>query len=271
MQKAILIALVVIIVLGSGLLLRFGTLSPCGLLKQELKADLLRSAFEKKPTDKWELAGIGLGAALVGPLIDSLVSSLTPMQCTQALVRLKFEGKNIFADDLARTVQNSPKYGSGYSVPIPPPRPDWRVSTEKSPVDGSTNVYLSIDAEKPISGWLASDITPSLQIRCKENKTNAYIHLGLRPKTEYGSYGSEQTSITLRFDEESCAPTTLDTTQAARAPLACPATPDCTMVSVTMVNCRATSGILIGQICHIESLSVGGPRYHPNKSTGEIL
>jgi type VI secretion system protein VasI len=45
-------------------------------------------------------------------------------------------------------------------------------------------------------------ITPSLHIRCKENKTNAYIHLGLRPKTEFGLYGAEHTSIILRFDEE---------------------------------------------------------------------
>ena len=172
------------------------------MLKQELKAEILQSAFEKKPTDKWELAGIGLGAALAGPLIDSLVSSLTPMQCTRALVRSKFEGKNIFADDFARTVQGSPQYGSGHSGLTPLPQPDWRVSTEKSPIDGSTNVYLSIDAEKPISGWLASNIIPSLHIRCKENKTNAYIHLGLRPKTEYASYGSEHTYITLRFDEE---------------------------------------------------------------------
>jgi type VI secretion system protein VasI len=202
MRKAILIASVVIILLCGGLLFRFGTLSPCGMLKQELKAEMLRSAFEKKPTDKWELAGIGLGTALVGPLIDSLVSSLTPMQCTRALVRLKLEGKNIFADDLARTVQGSPKYGSGYSTATPPLPPDWRVLTEKSPIDDSTNVHLSLNAEKPISGWLTSNITPSLHIRCKENKTNAYIHLGLRPKTEYGSYGAEHTYITLRFDEE---------------------------------------------------------------------
>jgi Type VI secretion system VasI, EvfG, VC_A0118 len=74
--------------------------------------------------------------------------------------------------------------------------------TEKSPLDGSTNVYLSINAEKPILGWLTSNITPSLHIRCKENKTNAYIHLGLRPKSEYGSYGAEHTYIILRFDEE---------------------------------------------------------------------
>jgi hypothetical protein len=39
----------------------------------------------------------------------------------------------------------------------------------------------------------------------------------------------------------SCATTTLDTTQAARAPLAGAAMPDCEVVSVTTVNCGATS------------------------------
>jgi hypothetical protein len=43
------------------------------------------------------------------------------MQCTQALVRLKGEGKNIFAEDLARTAQSLPKDRFGYSVPTAPP------------------------------------------------------------------------------------------------------------------------------------------------------
>jgi type VI secretion system protein VasI len=202
MRKATLITSGLILVLCGGLLFRFGTLSPCGMLKQELKAGFLQSAVEKKATSTWEMAGIGLGAAIVGPLIDNLVSSLTPMQCTRALVRLKLEGKNIFADDLAKTGQESPNYGASHSSPTPPPQPDWRVSTEKSPLDDSTNVHVSIDAEKPVSGWLGVNATPSLHIRCKENKTNAYIHLGMRPKTEYGGYGTEYASITLRFDEE---------------------------------------------------------------------
>jgi type VI secretion system protein VasI len=201
-QKPLLIVAICLIVVGSGLLFRFGTLSPCGMLRQELKAAFLQSAVEKKATSTWEMAGIGLGAAIVGPLIDNLVSSLTPMQCTRALVRLKLEGKNIFANELAKTGQASPKYGTSQSSPTPPPQPDWRVRTEKSPLDDSTNVHVSIDAEKPVSGWLGVNVTPSLPIRCKENKTNAYIHLGMRPKTEYGGYEGEYTSITLRFDEE---------------------------------------------------------------------
>jgi hypothetical protein len=124
------------------------------------------------------------------------------MQCTRALGRLKLEGKNILLDDLARNVQSTPQYRSGYSVLTPPLEPDWRVSEEQSPIDGSINVYLSTDSEKSISAWLKSNRTLSLHIRCKENKTNAYIHLRLKPKTEYGSYGAEQTYITLRFDEE---------------------------------------------------------------------
>jgi hypothetical protein len=120
-QKPLLIAAACLIVLGGGLLFRFGTLSPCGMLTQELKAEFLQSMFAKNPTDPWEVAGVGLGAMLAGHMIDSFVSAVTPMQCTQALVRLKVEGKNIFADALASTAQSLPKDRFGYSTPPAPP------------------------------------------------------------------------------------------------------------------------------------------------------
>ena len=108
-QKPLLIAATCLIVLGGGLLFRFGTLSPCGMLTQELKAEFLQSMLAKNPRDQWEFAGVGLGAILAGHMIDSFVSALTPMQCTKALVRLQVEGKNIFAEDLARAAQSLSK------------------------------------------------------------------------------------------------------------------------------------------------------------------
>jgi hypothetical protein len=93
------------------------------MLNKELKAKLLQTIFAKHPTDQWEQVGVGLGAMLGSPMIDSLVSALTPMQCTKALVHLKVEGKNIFADDLARTMRSLPKDGFGYSTPPIPQVP----------------------------------------------------------------------------------------------------------------------------------------------------
>lgn len=149
----------------------------------------------------WERAGQGLGLALVGPMIDNMVDSLTPMQCLRALYRLEVDGEKIFSDQIGGARREY--RGSTYSAKQKErEKPEWRQHTETSPIDDSTNVYLWIEAEQPISGWLTNEVNPVLSIRCKENKTEAYINLKMRPKAEYGSYGAEYAYITLRFDDD---------------------------------------------------------------------
>ena len=75
----------------------------------------------------------------------------------------------------------------------------WRVTTEKSRIDDSTNVILSLDADSSISGWPRKTYTPSLILRCKENKTEVYIVTGMSPQVEHGTDGA---TVTLRFDKE---------------------------------------------------------------------
>jgi len=203
MKKATAILAAIIGILAVGFLLRYGALSPCGALKKQLKSHLLSSVLTDPATDPWERAGQGLGLALAGPMIDNMVEALTPMQCVRALYRLEVEGENIFSTQLAGTC---PKYGLDVSLTdfssALSEKPEWRTNTEISPIDESKNVYLWIEAEKPVSGWLENDVRPVLTIRCKENTTNAYINLKMSPKTEYGSYGSEYVYLTLRFDKE---------------------------------------------------------------------
>jgi type VI secretion system protein VasI len=79
---------------------------------------------------------------------------------------------------------------------------EWLASTEKSPIDDSTNVFLSTIAEKPISGWLTQKTRPLLHIRCKENKTNVFIDLGVGPENTSGSYGDKYAFVTFRFDND---------------------------------------------------------------------
>lgn len=55
----------------------------------------MTSAMTDISDNPWERAGQGLGLALVGPMIDNMVDSLTPMQCLRALYRLEVDGKNI--------------------------------------------------------------------------------------------------------------------------------------------------------------------------------
>lgn len=201
MKKGIILFTVALGILLAVVFLRYGTISPCGALKKHVKSQLMTSAMTDISDNPWERAGQGLGLALVGPMIDNMVDSLTPMQCLRALYRLEVDGKNIFSDQIGGAIREY--RGSAYSAKQKEPeKPEWRQHTETSPIDDSTNVYLWIEAEQPISGWLKNEVNPVLSIRCKENKTEAYINLKMRPKAEYGSYGAEYAYITLRFDDD---------------------------------------------------------------------
>ena len=98
-------------------------------------------------------------------------------------------------DDLARDRGSLPKieresFREGFGK--------WRVEKEISPLDDSTNVYLSVKANDYVVGWL-DQYTPSLQIRCKENTTNAYVVVGMQVDNEYGQYN--KAGVILRFDK----------------------------------------------------------------------
>ncbi len=75
----------------------------------------------------------------------------------------------------------------------------WKVQKQASAIDDSTNVFLSLDADSSISGWPLKTYTPSMILRCKENKTQAYIVTGMAPQAEYGS---DATTVTLRLDDD---------------------------------------------------------------------
>jgi type VI secretion system protein VasI len=51
----------------------------------------------------------------------------------------------------------------------------WRAQTEKSPVDDSTNVYLSLQSNDTIPGQFGGTVQPELYVRCKEHKTEIYV------------------------------------------------------------------------------------------------
>jgi hypothetical protein len=73
MKPALITGAVILAFLCGGLLFRFGTITPCGMLKQELKSEYARSMLEKRTGDAWEQAGLGLSLALSGTLIDNYI------------------------------------------------------------------------------------------------------------------------------------------------------------------------------------------------------
>ena len=69
----------------------------------------------------------------------------------------------------------------------------WIVRTDKSPINDTTNVYLSLSSEQSVhSGY--DTVTPTLFIRCAGGKTNAYITWDLY-------LGLESTSMLTRLDK----------------------------------------------------------------------
>lgn len=69
----------------------------------------------------------------------------------------------------------------------------WNIRTERSPIDDSMNVYLSVQSQELVrSGYYT--VRPSLQVRCKENKTEIYINWDLY-------LGLDSTMQLTRFDD----------------------------------------------------------------------
>jgi len=54
---------------------------------------------------------------------------------------------------------------------------NWRISTETSPLDDSTSVFLRTSGT-PIRGPYGEDVIPTLHIRCVENRTAVTIYFG---------------------------------------------------------------------------------------------
>jgi type VI secretion system protein VasI len=99
-------------------------------------------------------------------------------------------------DALAQTNhldQPETKFGKGTG--------QWRVWSEVSKVDDSTNVYVSTDAEAPIKGWLKSYL-PTITIRCVQGKTQAYIVTGMAGHMDHLNYTTSVTMATFRVDRQ---------------------------------------------------------------------
>lgn len=94
-MKNITLALSLIVVLVAAVaFVIFGTLSPCEALKKEMLSYALRSTINKtSPKNDLEWAGMGLGMMIGGSMIDNVLDSFTPMECTRMLVKHYKEGK----------------------------------------------------------------------------------------------------------------------------------------------------------------------------------
>lgn len=74
----------------------------------------------------------------------------------------------------------------------------WRSRPIQSEMDGSQGYVVEKDADGAIDKWLGTT-TPTLVIRCQENKTSVYVHTETAAQPELGLY--DRATVRLRFDD----------------------------------------------------------------------
>ena len=75
---------------------------------------------------------------------------------------------------------------------------DWQVRIDKSPIDDSKTIVMSLKAQSPIRAWVNDVAIPELILRFKEGRLESYFSLGVTPNTERG----DSRTLTLRFDSD---------------------------------------------------------------------
>jgi len=79
----------------------------------------------------------------------------------------------------------------------PGPTDMWRISEDRSSMDDSPWITLSLTAENEVQGWLQSQ-TPVLFVRCLEGRIDTFIETGTSTSPELGRYN--EFTVRLRFD-----------------------------------------------------------------------
>lgn len=82
---------------------------------------------------------------------------------------------------------------------IVPKTGKWLISRSNSPMDDSKTVTINLYAINEISGYPSKSFRPVLYIRCKENKTEVFINIGVSANPEYGLYN--KFTVRIRLDD----------------------------------------------------------------------
>lgn len=79
------------------------------------------------------------------------------------------------------------------------PESKWSIQRSASAMDDSKTVFVWVEADNFITGWPDKSVRPTLFIRCKENKTEIIVQVGMSPNPEVGNYN--KATVRLRLDE----------------------------------------------------------------------
>lgn len=156
-------------------------LKPCRECKKEVstEADICPQCGVKKPTaartDISARTGCGI-LLIVLVVLGIAISSSTPTSTPASSQSFVTSG------------------GGGATSPTG----RWIGQTTRSEMDGSVGYHTELEADLPIQTWLRR-ITPRLAVRCRENKTNVFIHTETAAQPELGLY--DEARVRLRFND----------------------------------------------------------------------
>jgi len=77
----------------------------------------------------------------------------------------------------------------------------WRVSEDTSAFDDSPTVVLLLDSDNSVQTWLDVEV-PTLVLRCKEKKLEAYINVDSQFAVEIDEDYNDSPTVRLRFDDD---------------------------------------------------------------------
>lgn len=107
----------------------------------------------------------------------------------------------MFGGNPKTTSTSSSTTRSAAATPPPAPvflKPTWRSGSEKSKLDDSTNVWLTLESNDNVSGRFVASAPAELTIRCMENKTAVYFQFADHFLADIQGYGT----ITYRIDQK---------------------------------------------------------------------
>ena len=109
----------------------------------------------------------------------------------------------------ARRAEDRPRVGSAEwhrrqeAAAPPPPPPNkgaWRTAAQEDPVTGSTRHVAVLNASNETKGHVFQT-TPTLYVRCQDNRTEAYINWGNYLDGNSGDFRDNRHVVTLRIGD----------------------------------------------------------------------
>jgi len=147
------------------------------------------------------------------PPLDTETHDIVCAGTTDNFHALAVETLQYVDDKNAACSDDNPAWHDDFAALLPRLRPKltqhtsgkpgkWKSTKSTSSFDDSETVVLSLAAENQIQAWPGSTSTPTLALRCKEGRFEAYIAAGMQGKLEFGQHGQDiGVSMRGRYDQ----------------------------------------------------------------------